>query len=114
MSNTRQRAVFNQKFALLSLYAKTQDIDFIIFSYTRTPEEQKKLFDEGKSKCDGYDKISYHQKDRARDIVIIDSSNTPIWNHIPEYDVLGKFWKSIGGRWGGDWSSLEDIYHFEY
>jgi len=113
-SNTRKRSIFNQKFALLTLYAKTQDIDFIVFSYSRTAEEQKKLFDEGKSKCDGYKKISMHQKDRARDIVIIDPNDKPIWNHIPEYDVLGAFWKSIGGRWGGDWASLDDIYHFEY
>jgi len=113
-SNTRKRAIFNQKFALLTLYAQTQNIDFICTSYTRTAGEQHKLYLEGKSQCDGYDKKSFHQKDRARDIVIIDPNNKPIWNHIPEYDVLGAFWKSIGGRWGGDWISLDDIYHFEY
>jgi len=112
-SNTRLRAIFNMKFALLTIYANIEGIDFIVTSYSRTAQEQNILFKQGKSLCDGYEKISYHQKDRARDIVLITPENDLIWARTPEYEKLGAFWKAIGGRWGGDWESLNDIYHFE-
>jgi hypothetical protein len=43
-------------------------IDFAITSGGRTKEEQNKLFKEGKSKCDGINKISKHQIGKAIDI----------------------------------------------
>jgi len=39
--------------------------------------------------------------------------NMPIWERCAEYEQLGAIWKQWGGRWGGDWKSLNDIYHFE-
>lgn len=30
------------------------------------------------------------------------------------YKPLGDFWKSIGGRWGGDFTGFQDGNHFEY
>ena len=119
-SNTALRVEFNYKFGLLSVYAGIIGIRFICTSYTRTPAEQNKLFREGKSGCDGYDEKSYHQLDRARDIVIVDKvddkSNIPVWERNKDYELLGKFWRSIDGRWGGDWENMDfdDIYHFEY
>lgn len=49
---------------------KKSPIDFGIPEYggKRTPEEQKKLFDKGWSKCDGYAKESYHQSGNAFDV----------------------------------------------
>ena len=40
-------------------------IDFV----KRSDEEQKRLFDEGLSKCDGVKKISLHQSGKAMDIL---------------------------------------------
>lgn len=120
MNNTLLRAKFIYKFALFILLAKiTRNIDFIITDFIRTAENQNKRFKEGKSLCDGYKKISYHQKARAIDLVIIDKVGNPIWEHVKEYDILGEIWKSLGGRWGGDWfkegkTKFNDVYHFEY
>lgn len=114
MTNTRKRIIFFVKVAFLIVYARLKDIYLMPFSFYRTAEEQKKLFDEGKSKCDGKKKISKHQKWLAIDLVIVNLDDKPIWDYIPEYDVLGKFWKTLGGTWGKDFPELEDIYHFEY
>jgi len=115
MSNTQKRVEFNQKFGMLSVYAKLMDIPFICTSYTRTAEEQKLLFDKGLSRCDGYEKKSYHQLDRARDIAIIAENGNVIndYGDHPNYAVLGKYWESLGGRWGGNFEGFRDVFHFE-
>jgi len=117
-NNTLKRAKFNHKWGLLSTYAAIKDIYFIHprDGYSRTPEEQNALFNAGKSKCDGYKKVSMHQLDRARDIAIIDDKGNVVNNYgdHPNYAVLGKFWEDIGGTYGGFWKKFRDIFHFEY
>jgi len=111
---------FNYKFSLLTLYTVAiKKINFIVTDYHRTAIQQKKRFNEGGSLCDGYKIISYHQKWRAKDIVVIDDKERPVWRHVPEYDVLAEIWRALEGRWGGDWfiegkTTFDDIYHFEY
>jgi len=117
-NNTLLRCQFNYKFGMLSVYASIKDIKFICTAYTRTAPEQNKFFKDGKSNCDGYKKISKHQLDRARDIVIIDDKGNPIWD-CPEYLVLGQFWESMGGTWGLRWyeqgkTKFKDHFHFQY
>jgi len=107
------RSSFLRMFALLTCYAMFHDIRFIVTSFYRTPEEQKKLYEEGKSKCDGITRRSRHQDWLAIDICIVDQCGAPIWHRTEDYEKLGKFWKSLGGTWGGDWASLNDIFHFE-
>ena len=114
MSNTSLRAEFNVKFGMLSVYASVRDIRFICTSYTRTAAEQRKLFDAGKSMCDGKDSTSLHQRDRARDIVILDADDQPVWVFTPEYTALGQFWEQMGGVWGGRWTEIQDPYHFQF
>jgi len=122
MNNTLLRAEFNYKFALFTLSAVIiHKINFIVTDFIRTAIEQNKRFKEKKSLCDGYKKISKHQKARAKDLVIIDKKGNPIWEHIPEYDKLGEIWSSIAGKenWGGTWfkegkTTFNDIYHFQY
>ena len=113
-SNTLLRSEFNYKFSMMSVYAAVKDIQFICTSYTRSADEQNKLFKKSVSKCDGYTNVSYHQRDRARDIVIIDDEGKPIWDEHPYYEILGKFFEDIGGRWGGNFSGFKDQYHYEY
>ena len=117
-NNTLMRARFNQKWGMLSVFAMIKEIRFIhpLDGYSRTPEEQNALFRAGKSKCDGYIKESMHQKDRARDIVIVDDKGNPVNNYgdHPHYAVLGRFWEDIGGTWGGNFKTFRDVFHFEY
>ena len=104
MSNTRLRAEFNLKFSKFSLYAiEIKKINFIVTEFIRSAKEQNKRFKNKKSLCDGYKKISYHQKSRAKDVVILDDNGKLVWEHVPKYDVLAEIWKALGGRWGGDW-----------
>ena len=118
-NNSLLREEFGYKFALFTIYAKViYGINFIITDFHRTASEQYGRFKEKKSLCDGFKKISYHQKRRAKDLVIINSRGKLIWEYTPEYDILAKIWKELKGRWGGDWfkqgkTTFNDIYHFE-
>jgi len=105
-------------FSLLALFAYINKIEFIIFWFHRTAEEQKKLFEDGKSKCDGVKKKSRHQNWRAIDLAIIEGGKC-IWHGTSKYELLGRFWKLLGGTWGHDWyknkeTDFDDIYHFQY
>lgn len=119
-NNVLLRARFGHEFSKFTLYAfDIKGIRFIVTDFHRTAGEQNKRFKKGGTLCDGHKKISYHQKRRAKDIVIVDENGTPIWKYIPEYDVLAEIWKALRGRWGGDWykkgkTTFNDIYHFEY
>ncbi len=112
-NNTLRRARLQYIFGMLAIYANIKNIAFIVFRNACSAEEQNKLFKQGLSNLDGYIKISNHQKDTAKDLVIIDTEGKPIWEAIPEYEVLGKFFESLGGKWGGRWQSPFDPYHFE-
>lgn len=93
-------------------YAHDNDINILTYSLFRTADEQKKLFDAGKSNCDGTEKISKHQLGRAVDLVVMEDGKA-VWDRNWKYEKLAEFWKGLGNRWGGDFKSLDDIYHFE-
>ena len=114
MNNTQKRIKFLKMFAAFTGMAAASDIDFIVTCFYRSAEEQNKRFNEGKSYCDGYTKKSKHQKWLAIDIVIIDETSQCIWARVPEYERVGQLWKDLGGTWGGDWESLNDVYHLEW
>ena len=119
-NNNFLRIEFGYKFSLFTIYAREiKGINFIVTDFHRTAAKQNKRFKDGGSLCDGFKAISYHQKWRAKDIVIIDAKGRLIWTHIPEYDILAEIWKGLKGRWGGDWyikgkTKFDDCYHFEY
>jgi hypothetical protein len=114
MTNTLLRAEFNRLFGLLSVYADINDIKFIHGNegYYRTAEQQKALFDAGKSKCDGVKIISRHQSHLARDLYVINGKAQIVWDDSP-YIILGAYWKKLGGTWGGYFEGFRDIFHFE-
>lgn len=99
---------------------KTSPIDFGIPQYggVRTAIEQNDLFRKKKSKCDGYNKKSYHQSGNAFDIyAYVDGKAS--WNkthltiiarHIQE---VAKQRYNINLQWGGDWISWKDMPHFQ-
>ena len=78
-------------------------------SLYRTPEEQKKLVDEGFS----WTLNSKHLSGLAVDYMIIKSQEC-IYEHAV-YGMMGTYWENIGGTWGGNWKGKKrDIFHFEY
>jgi peptidoglycan L-alanyl-D-glutamate endopeptidase CwlK len=92
----------------------------------RTPEQQFALYKAGKSKCDGFDRKSYHQSGQALDVfVYLDGKVTwePDVYKVLSGAVFSKA-KELGInnlRWGGDWNSnwdfsdegFRDFVHFE-
>jgi len=112
MTNTEKRIKFIQRFAGLTQYAKMFSLEFIVTSFHRSLDQQQRLYAAGKSKCDGINKKSKHQDWLAIDICLIKDGEC-IWDRIAAYELLGARWKKLGGIWGGDWESLNDIYHFQ-
>ena len=103
----------------LILYAWACKIFVIPTDYYRTPAQQKEKFDAGNSKCDGYVRVSNHQRWQAVDLLTLNSMKlVPVWSYHDDYLKLGEFWEKLGGTWGGRFKdsrgySLGDIYHFE-
>lgn len=112
MTNTAKRIRFIRKFAALTQHARMFGLDFIVTDFYRTTDRQQELYAAGKSQCDGINNKSKHQDWLAIDICLIKDGEC-VWERVTAYELLGKYWKKIGGIWGGDWESLNDIYHFE-
>lgn len=109
-----------QLIAIIVEAVKESPFDFGIPSSggLRTAEEQKALFEKGKSKCDGSRKKSYHQTGKAFDIYAYVNGKAS-WNrehlsaiadHIKKV-ALEEF--KIVLTWGGDWK-WKDMPHFQY
>jgi peptidoglycan L-alanyl-D-glutamate endopeptidase CwlK len=118
-SATQLRLQFFLKIAALLLYAKIRKIEIMPICFFRSADEQAALYAQGRTKSgeivtyfDGYQRKSAHQLWRAIDFVVVIDDEL-VWERTPEYEILGSFWLKLGGTWGGDFHSLNDIYHFE-
>jgi len=89
-------------------------------SFMRDAETQAALYQIGRrgiageatvTDCDGVSRKSLHQSGLAMDISIVDENGDTVWDES-KYQIVAKFWKSIGGRWGGDFTPRE-IWHFD-
>ena len=83
----------------------------------RTPECQNKLFLTGKSKCDGYDKLSEHQSGNALDFYAYVNGKAS-WEPEHLAMVAAAFLQaaSILGyklQWGGLWENFKDMPHVQ-
>jgi peptidoglycan L-alanyl-D-glutamate endopeptidase CwlK len=112
VNGTAARLNFIYLISKLVIEARVNNIQIMPFNFFLSAEEVHKYFLEGKSQVDGYVKKAKHQFWQAMDLVII-KDGRPVWDRIPEYELLGQIWESMGGVWGGRWKSLNDIYHFE-
>jgi len=108
--NDRQR--FARALGKLHAFAASKNIKVLQYELVRSTEEQQALFRAGKTKADGINKLSKHQLGRAADMAVMIDGRIR-WDHVAEYDLLGEYWESIGGTWGGGWEFAEDVYHFE-
>ena len=110
---------FNKMVILLLQYAEFQNITIRLGEAHRTLYQAKSNLKWGTSKT----LYSKHRYSLAIDIWITKPykgrpGKDIEWSH-QRYIVLGKFWKYLGGTWGGlkeyggDFNSLNDPYHFE-
>jgi hypothetical protein len=88
----------------------------IIDYVKRSDEEQRNLFEAGKSKCDGFNSISQHQRGKAMDIyfpdlddVDKDMDKNELLPPKQGWDYWHDLWESWGGQKMLDW----DKGHFE-
>jgi len=114
MTKLERRYIFAKKAGGLVYLADAHDIRVAPFAVFRTPEEQYKLFLESKSKCDGTTIKSAHQSWLACDLGILNDDGTDFLWSDPRYEKLGELGENLGLTWGGRWTSLGDIYHFEF
>lgn len=51
---------------------------------------------------------------QAFDVAPFDASGQPIWDtRAPEWQLIGAVGRSLGLTWGGDFTSIKDMPHFE-
>jgi peptidoglycan L-alanyl-D-glutamate endopeptidase CwlK len=120
MTNTAYRLSFFEKFCHFYLQASNGGILLLPYWFNRTAPQQFELYQQGRTtpgriitNCDGYKKISPHQRWRAIDAVIVNPDGTLNWDASAKYEVLGEMWKNLGGKAGKDFKSLKDYTHFE-
>lgn len=84
----------------------------------RTADEQNLLYKNKKSKCDGFEKKSYHQTGNAFDIYgYVDGKAT--WNKEILTEIARHIQKvameryNVDLTWGGDWTRFVDMPHFQ-
>jgi len=104
------------KLAQLYEFAKSKGINFEITSGLRSREQQEKLYQKAlanKSANGGKMSAAKPGSSRHESGLAIDISGTEA-----QKKVLGEYWKSIGGTWGGDWggpgsSTIKETWHFD-
>lgn len=113
---------------LINRVLKKSMHDFGIPKYggLRNKYEQRELYLEGLSKCDGFRRKSYHQKGLAFDIFIYDEHGA-CWDCKDKYkdvsDLMKEEFKLMREEglfknystftWGGDWKTFIDLPHFQ-
>ncbi len=75
----------------------------------RSDEEQKRLYLQGLSKCDGIIKISQHQRGRAVDIYLLDDNGKLVEWTEELAETWHKNWENMGGNPIIPW----DLNHFD-
>jgi hypothetical protein len=75
----------------------------------RSNEEQKRLFDLGLSKCDGFINVSGHQKGKAIDVYFLSEDLTTLIDPKMGWEFWHKYWEGKGGKPMIEW----DKGHFE-
>jgi peptidoglycan L-alanyl-D-glutamate endopeptidase CwlK len=103
---------------------KKDGVDMSIpqFGGLRTADEQNKLFENGFSKCDGYDKKSYHQSGKAIDVIpyvkgknvySMSKKDQELYFHKVAVCMLqAATLEGVKLEWGGNWKGWLDRPHF--
>ena len=103
------RVEFTSKIAHLIVTAnETLGYDVLGDWWLRDSSTQRRLFEEGKSKCDGFTRKSAHQSGCALDIYIVGQDGKLSWDRS-RYNALHDYWDQLGGKPRIEW----DLGHFE-
>ena len=107
--------------ASMSLMHSKYDMSIPWRGGKRTAAQQKELFDDKATKCDGYIKKSYHQSGQALDVVPwhngkLDYKATDRFEHFAKImlatfdylQVIGDIPQGIYLHWGGFWSARDE------
>jgi len=96
--------------SVVKAFIKYTPIDFCVLPSGgyRTAEEQNEYFKKGVSKCDGYEKKSFHQSGLAVDLVPY-VNGVPSWGTKETFYLAGAFMEYCEGRGlditsGADWN----------
>lgn len=98
---------------LLDKYSrKTLGKQIRVRSTVRTCEQQNALYAQGRTApgqivTGARGCLSWHVLGRAVDIDLERGTGA-------EYQVLGEYWETLGGSWGGRFSNIDDPGHFEW
>jgi len=97
--------------------ARKLGINLRITAGFRTPEEQDALYEQGRTKpgkrvTNARAWQSYHNYGLAIDVVPMNALGQPDWKSN-KWAEIGQIGKSVGLRWGGDFTSIKDQPHFE-
>lgn len=118
-SKQRREGVDPRLIAISDLALLISPIDFGIPEHggLRTAEQQKCLFDDGKSKCDGTRRKSRHQSGKALDFyAFVDGKASWDREHLAIVAAAHLQAASMLGyqlQWGGLWDSFPDFPHLE-
>ncbi len=120
-----KRKILLIRLSYLTQYAEAIGVYFIIYDFFRTKEQQKSRYAKGRTEpgrivtnVNGITARSKHQDWHAFDILILGPQNRSRWGAAAGYQVLGEFWESLQGIWGGRWyiegkTKFNDVYHFQ-
>ncbi len=101
----------------LAIKISTVDFGHPADAGKRTAKRQHELFLSGKSKCDGYEKLSRHQSGRALDFyAFVDGKAS--WDKIHLTTVAAAHLQAASSlgyklKWGGFWTAFQDMPHVE-
>jgi len=111
------RWIFLVNLARFLTQAEKLGIPLIMFCFYRSPADQKKEYEAGRSRT----LWGKHQGWLAVDVAIWDDKDLDLivdvdeirWKNDDRYSTLGVYWEFLGGVWGGRWKDPVDPYHFE-
>lgn len=119
MKKLEKRWVFWWKIACVVALCWIRGVKIVPFCIYRSAEEQNERYKEGLSYCDGYKKISKHQRWLAIDFAIpTDDWSDFIWEPDPQYFIFGEIAEKMGLTWGHRWyekgrKKFDDVYHIQ-
>lgn len=106
-----------RKMDLLVTIMRIARLPIVVTTTVRSCEEQNRLYAKGRTtpgqivtnaKCGE----SYHQFGVAFDVAFIENGN-PSWAEHHPWGTLGRVGEILGLEWGGRWTSLIDLPHFQ-
>ena len=118
-SKQRREGIDPRLIEICDLALNISPIDFGhgYLSGFRTSEEQQQLYIDGKSKCDGTLKKSYHQTGKALDFYAY-VNGAASWDEYHLTQVAAAFLQAASElgyklQWGGFWKNFKDMPHVQ-